>query len=169
MTVPACLSAPAMKTLPDFDSGVVTALSSGTTNIAVPDYLANEEMIAIFSLTGGWGQSNESGGIYALNAAAVAIVTLKEGAAIVVPAGMSAYSVAANGTETRITTFPHQPQSSGVKYVEYHECRGIKTARCTGAGGNNSTTFSSIRLRTVFYRSAILATLGANDRYYLIK
>lgn len=169
MTVPACLSAPALKALPDFDSGVVTASGTGTTNITVPDYLADEEMSALFSIVGGWGQSNESGGLYALNAAAVVTYTLKEAAAIVVPAGKAVYSVSAAGVETLITTFPNQSQSSGTKYVEFRECRHIKTARATGASGNNSTTFSNIRLRTVFDRAAILATLGTYDNYYLIK
>lgn len=168
MTVPACLAAPLIKCLPDYDSGTVS-VTANPQNLVLPDYIAGDESTVLFSLYGGWGQSNESGALYALDAAAAIMVKLQEGGAPIVPAGKTLYAVSSAGVETIVTTFPHQTQATCTVYVELQELFGIATLRATGAGGSNPTTFQTVRARTVFDAAPILAALGANDRYYRIR
>lgn len=153
-----------------YDSGWIGASARGTTTVTVPDSVANGDMIAVFAVYGGWGQSNEQGAVYAYNAAGDMVLMLKEANGVITPPNKKLYSISVGGTAVQYGTFPRMNQSWGTKYFEFHKCLGIKTIRLVGASnGDNPTEFSSVRLLTRFDRNAMRASLGANDAYFLIK
>lgn len=158
-----------------WDSGVVAVSAQSVTDVQVPDAVRLTMASVFIDHYGGWGQSNEDGGIAVLNFSGNTIISMSEEALAVLPAGMKLYEVTADG-ETEIANFPHQSQGTHHVYLEIRNVLGMKAIRSDGAppASSNPTTFQNMRIRTFNPndfpdRATIVANLGPADGYFVIK